>query len=427
MIPPHMRLPKIIYNALALYDEAFRSQKLLDSSTFWEWVVIASAGDEVVQLDLTFLPTPNKSMKLFLTVLLSMSSLISCQRATSGEKEARSNFWSIPVATKQPEEKKIYPVAIIGAGAAGTMAVERTVLNNNEVLLFTGAKQEQRRSRGNWVRKVDNVPGLAKYERTILQLRNEVLDQLTHSPLSQNLYVIEDSVYSLQKKDDCFELIDGHDRIYYANYVILATGMMDEQPHIQGTIRPILKYSNGQTAAYCALCDGHRSFAKKTVVIGYSESAANVALLLSERYQSKHMTILTNGYSPAFTSDQLVKLQCRNIAIIETPIAKIVGDEQLKQLSGFILESGDTVDAEFCFVALGIRPNNQLALQVGARVDDKGLVITDSNGESSIDNLFVAGDLRANSLKQIYTAWQTAVESVQVINQRIRSSTSCTQ
>jgi thioredoxin reductase (NADPH) len=179
----------------------------------------------------------------------------------------------IPIKTIQPEEEKIYPVAIIGAGAAGTMAVKRAVLNNNETLLFTGAIQEQRRSRGNWVRTVDNVPGLAKYTRTILELRNETLEELVKSPLKHNLYVIEDSVLSMEKHADYFKLIDGAGHIHYAQYVVLATGVMDEQPHIQGSIRPILKYANGQTVAYCLICDGHRSIGKKTVVIGHSESA----------------------------------------------------------------------------------------------------------------------------------------------------------
>jgi len=57
---------------------------------------------------------------------------------------------------------------------------------------------------------------------------------------------------------------------------------------------------------------------------------------------------------------------------------------------------------------------------IGAKVDEKGLVIADGNGETNIPNLFVIGDLRSNSMKQIYTAWRHAVETVQIINRRIR-------
>jgi thioredoxin reductase (NADPH) len=335
---------------------------------------------------------------------------------------AATDHTIIPVTTKPPEENKIYPIAIIGAGAAGTMAAKRAVLNNNEVLLFIGAKQEQRRSRGYWVRKVDNIPGFARYERTILELRNETLLELTQHPLGHQLHIIENSVQTLEKETDYFKLSDGAGKIYYAKHVVLATGMMDEQPQIQGTIRPILKYANGQTVLYCSVCDGHRSLGKKTAVIGYSESAASIALLLMEKYQPTKITILTNGHPHQFDSDLLKRLQTHNIDIIEAPIQEVLGNKETRQLTGFKMEAGNDIDVEIGFVALGIRPNNQLALQLGTNVDDKGLVITDANGESSVPHLFVIGDLRANSMKQIYTAWQHAVDSLQVINRRMRES-----
>lgn len=326
----------------------------------------------------------------------------------------------IPLTTRQPLSEKIYPVAIIGAGAAGTMAAKRGVLNNDEVLLFTGAKQERRRSRGHWVRTVDNIPGLSRYERVILELRNEVLEELAESPLSHNLYIIEDSICTIIRECDCFKITDASGRNYYVQYVVLATGIMDEQPHIQGSIRPILPYANGQTIAYCAVCDGHRSFGKKTVVIGHSKSAANVALLLSKKYQHERLTILTNGQPHIFDQDLIEQFAKKNIHVIESPIQEVLGNEELKQLKGFKFENGEILEAEIGFVALGIRPNNQLAKQLNAQLESNGLVITDHNGESSIPGFFVIGDLRANSSKQIYTAWQHAVDTMQFINKHLQ-------
>lgn len=317
----------------------------------------------------------------------------------------------IPVVTETPVEHKTYPIAVIGAGASGTMAANRAVLNNNEVLLFAGANQERRRSRGNWVRKVDNVPGLAKYQRTVLELRNEVLSDLNAHPLGHNLFLIEDSVVAIEKQEQGFKLTDGTGRTFFAKYVVLATGIMDEQPNIQGSIRPILNYANGQTALYCAICDGHRCHGKKVVVIGHSEQAAKTALLLSEKYQVTSMTILTNGKAPEFKE---------NIAVLSAPIVEVLGNQEQKQLTGFRLEDGTTIEADSCFIALGVRPNNHLAMQLGAEVDGPGYVAADAHGETSVPGLFVIGDLKSGSMKQIYTAWQDAVESLQTINHRLR-------
>lgn len=360
-----------------------------------------------------------KNFKCSLLFLLATLLYFQCILAT--EQVSRSaDPTTIPVTTRQPKEKKVYPIAVIGAGAAGTMAAKRAVLNNNKVLLFAGAKQEQRRSRGYWVRKIDNIPGFGKYQRAVLELRNESLKELVGSPLSKNLYVIEDSIFTIQKKADYFKLIDGSGHIFYAKYVVMATGIMDEQPHIEGSIRPVLKYANGQTVAYCALCDGHHSFGKKTVVIGHTESAAKNALLLTEKYQLTDPTILTNGRPHQFTPELLKKIQEKNIMILAEPIKEVLGDKEKRQLTGFKLKTGEIVEAQIAFVALGVRPNNKLALQLGANVDVAGLVVSDANGETSVANLFVVGDLRANSTKQVYTAWQHAVESLQLINQRIR-------
>ena len=47
-------------------------------------------------------------------------------------------------------------------------------------------------------------------------------------------------------------------------------------------------------------------------------------------------------------------------------------------------------------------------------------ILANEKGETNIKNFFVAGDLRANSMKQIYTAWNHAVQSADDINGRIR-------
>ena len=48
--------------------------------------------------------------------------------------------------------EKIYSVAVIGSGSAGTMAALRTVLNNDECLLVAGTPRDRKKSRAMWVR-----------------------------------------------------------------------------------------------------------------------------------------------------------------------------------------------------------------------------------------------------------------------------------
>jgi len=64
---------------------------------------------------------------------------------------------------------------------------------------------------------------------------------------------------------------------------------------------------------------------------------------------------------------------------------------------------------------------NQLAKDLGAAIDERGYVLTDEAGETKVPGLFAAGDVRANKKKQIYTAWDMVVDSVDKADSYIRA------
>jgi thioredoxin reductase (NADPH) len=208
--------------------------------------------------------------------------------------------------------------------------------------------------------------------------------------------------------------------VHLAKFVILCTGVMDVQPVIKGSIETVFDYANAQTIDYCLICDGHHVLGKKTGVIGSSISAAWVSIMLYERYQPTSLTILTNGETPSFDEDIKKILQAYAITVNTSPIKEILGDEKGKVLRGFELVDGEVVETDITFVSLGMLVYNELALQVGAEVDARGFVKTDETGHTNVNGLYVAGDLKANSKKQIYTAWDEAVNSANAINQKIR-------
>jgi thioredoxin reductase (NADPH) len=196
---------------------------------------------------------------------------------------------------------------------------------------------------------------------------------------------------------------------------------MDVQPLIQGSIEPIFDYANAQTADYCLICDGHHVLQKKTVVIGHESSAAWVAILLHERYACPEFCILTNGENPKFNDETQTLINLYGIKVETSPIAEIVGEDKGKVLKAFHLTSGQRIEADICFVALGMIVYNELAKQVGAEVDERGFVKANESGLTSVPGLYVAGDLKANTRKQIYTAWDHAVSAANAINLLIRS------
>jgi thioredoxin reductase (NADPH) len=166
-------------------------------------------------------------------------------------------------------------------------------------------------------------------------------------------------------------------------------------------------------------CDGHHVLNKNIAIFGHDTSAAWVGIILFERYQCPEITILTNGEAVAFNEEVLGLMKKYNIKVVTEEITSIIGEPKNKILSGFVCGE-KTVNVEFAFISLGMIVYNELAKKLNANLDQRGFVLTDAKGKTSVEGLYVAGDLRANAKKQIYTAWDQAVDSADEINLLIR-------
>lgn len=316
---------------------------------------------------------------------------------------------------------KIHDVAVIGGGSAGAMAVLRVVLNNDECLFFPGSPKDKKRSRAFWVTKVENMPGHLQYKKGIEEPNKESLDWLTTGPFKEKfIWKKNTGVTAITKGEDgIFTLTDNKNETYQARHIILCTGVMDVQPKILGSIETIYPYANIQLADYCMRCDGHHVLNKNIAIFGHDSSAAWVGIMLYERYQCPEVTILSNGEKVAFSDEVLGLMKKYNIKVVTEAITEIKGEPKNKILEGFVCGE-KFVGVDYAFISLGMIVYNELAKSLGAELDQRGFVITDNKGKSSIEGLYIAGDLRANTKKQIYTAWDGAVDSADEINLIIR-------
>lgn len=318
----------------------------------------------------------------------------------------------------------IYPVAVIGGGSAGTMATLRCVLNNDETLFFPGTAKDKKRSRALWVAKVENVPGHLNYKKGIEQPNRETLEWLSAGELKDKFHWKKNTgIEKVSKNEDgLFSLTDSKGETWLARYIIFATGVMDVQPLINGSIEEIFPYANAQTADYCLRCDGHHVLGKKTAVIGHTNGAAWVAVMLYERYKTPKMSVLTHQNKSEINGDVLELCHKYGIKIIEGEIVAVMGKENGKVLEGFQLADGSVHEFDWSFVSLGMIVYNELATSIGCEIDERGFVLGDAKGMTTIDGAYVAGDLRANIKKQIYTAWDSAVDAADAINARLRAT-----
>ena len=357
---------------------------------------------------------------------------------------------------------KMYDVIIVGGGIGGSASALRAVQYNLNVCWFYGDKKTSKASRSKWIYNIDNMvgfnEGIVKGELLKAfkspdddELRKRINETHIHisgtavlnntrerieSGYSDNINIIDSAALSASKEDELFSLSDGEFEAL-SEYVIIATGVMDKQPHVMkergGEIVDsttwIYPYANRETILYCIRCEGHLSRENNIAVIGSGKSAEQLSFMLHERYGIQ-VTILTNGEELNSDDDTKKLLSEYGISVYTQRITDVVG-EKGGQLRRFVLAGGDEVEVRFALVALGLyKVYNELLIELGAKLGDEGLsedkrhVKVNRRAETSVRNLFAVGDMAKRDdeivMKQIYTAQEYAVRAVDTIDHRRR-------
>jgi thioredoxin reductase (NADPH) len=185
-----------------------------------------------------------------------------------------------------------------------------------------------------------------------------------------------------------------------APVVILATGARPRQLGVPGES----KY-RGRGISSCATCDGAYFEGKDLHVVGGGNSAVEEALFLT-RF-ARTVTIVTRR--------QQLRAEAASVEeALNHPKIRILwnaeprgfgGGETLTSMTVEDLPSGERRDlaTEGVFVFIGSEPRVELVKGL-VQLDAGGYVVTGEDMSTSIPGLYVAGDIRAKSFRQITTA-----------------------
>lgn len=368
------------------------------------------------------------------------------------------------MTASSPDPSTNYDVIVVGGGIAGSAAALRAAQYLHRTLWIRGSKLDAKRSRAQWVYNIDNMIGVhdgivRKKVRKLLRGEElaearEKLDSAPHLPISTRDIVdnvvdriesgyseyvdqLSETATGARRVDDGSFVVSADGQEYRAAHLVLATGVMDRQPEIlkanrKGEIQDDIKWiypaANREQVLYCIRCEGHLTRGRQVAVIGAAEAAAQIAMMLHERYNSA-AAVLTNGADPGWSEESGRLLKIYGIPVHPARITAIdAGKDALETIH---LEDGTEVDAAFGLVSMGLyRAYNELAIELGATLGDEGKpedqrhVQIDSRGETSIPNLFVVGDLAQRPdepvMKQVYTSQEYAVRALDVVDSRMR-------
>lgn len=354
-------------------------------------------------------------------------------------------------------------LVVIGGGVGGAAAALRAAQYDLRTIWILGDRATHRASRAAYVMNIDNMIGI---HPAIVQgkaaeiLRAEAPDAASRiedahmhistqdlidnararitSEYANHVLQVEDRVVDVKQAGRGFRVTIAKGDNWEAPNIVLSTGVMDRQPVIHkkrgerdlSGIHWVFPYANHEALLYCIRCEGHLTRDRRIAVIGSGIEAAEVALMIRERYDSD-VVLLSAGEKPTWNDEKNRLLELEGVTIHHGKLVEIHGTEKGATLRGFTLEGGERVDVEFTFVSMGLhRVYNDLARALGAELEATDApvevrhVLVDRNGETSVLDLFSVGDMTRRRdepvMKQIYTVQEYAVRAIDTIDRRRR-------
>ena len=150
--------------------------------------------------------------------------------------------------------------------------------------------------------------------------------------------------------------------------------------------------------SYCALCDGNLYKDKVVAIVGYSNSALEEAIYLSDI--CKKVIIIGRGTSFKGEDSLVDKIkQINNIEIhLECVIEKLNKEKEL--LTEIVTNKG-SFKVDGMFVSIGYEPNTNFLDSLNK---DNGYIIVDNKMKTNIDYIFACGDIIKKDIYQLTTA-----------------------
>jgi thioredoxin reductase len=165
--------------------------------------------------------------------------------------------------------------------------------------------------------------------------------------------------------------------------LLLATGLVDELPQIEG-----FKQFYGKTAHSCPYCDGWEHRGQPVAVAGGTQDAADLAIELL--LWSKDVVLCANGPMECDTKARR-QMDCSGIRVIETPIARLSGKGDA--LEGVRFTDGSFLPRSVLFFSPGQHQRSPLAEQLGCEFcEEDGCVQCDEKAATCIPGLYAAGN-----------------------------------
>ena len=207
------------------------------------------------------------------------------------------------------------------------------------------------------------------------------------------------------------------DNTYDAKSIIIATGCGIRKLGLENEDKFL-----GKGISYCATCDGAFFKEKKVAVVGGGNTALEDALYLSDIVSKVYLIHRRDSFRGEDKSVSKIKKR-KNIEIIyNSNVIKLNGDNALNSIDVIDKDNNvNKIEVNALFVAIGRIPENANFARI-IDVDDSGYIKAYEDCKTNVEGIFVAGDARVKTLRQLVTATSdgaiAATNAIKYINSR---------
>jgi thioredoxin reductase len=294
---------------------------------------------------------------------------------------------------------EIYDCIIVGGGPAGMNAAIVLGRCRRKVLIFDTEQYRNRYSHGihNYLTRDDILP------HEFLHICHKELEKYSVQRVRKKV------VNAKKNEGDVFAVKDENGAIYYSKKLLIATGLVDTLPNIEG-----FKEFYGKSIFHCPYCDGWEMRDKKIGVYARNKEGWELALAL--KTWTDEVILYTDGKNKV-KPIQKEYLDANDVKVITTPIARLLG--QNGQLQKIIFKNGEEKECDALFFVNGYSQQCNIAEAFGCEVSKKGVIVTNRYQQTNIKGLYVAGDA-SKDMQFVVVAGAEGAKAAVTINKELQ-------